>query len=611
MAKRSAVKQLNNVHPVSSDDDNEEPKEFRQASEEVLRTRKIKPLKKKGSGFSSAPFNYGLQVGSDGGLRAQASSSTIPDSTPMEDKSHSSNNVHLIAQLKGLNASFVAMLQKYPVEDYSTVCQEYIRYRKEIIDEFSSKNEASKPTYSFGNSSGENVGATQSVKVSTTTFNFGSVSNQNNSNLDLRAVLDSGTANFGTSSNNSNTLVTTSSPAKREVDGSELPLGTAKMPSQAIAADPVASKPSFSFGVQASVGKEATGNKPGFSFGVTSVPSATLIPSTQQSFKPLFGFQNNDQSQNNEETPAQMATSTESNPSTTGFSFGTSLGEKGKDSTQKQVFAFSTKVESANALQTPKLPSLFTFGKSESPKKEDPQPTFTFGSKPSPTKDTSEPAFSVRGTENPGESAKPNFVFGSVTQPSKPAFTFGSKPTKDTSEPAVSAGGTGNPGESGKPKFEFGSVTQSSKPAFTFGSKPLSPTKTDAQPIFSFGDSSKSNTGSDNREPVFAFGSNPDMSKPTFSFGAKPTSPNQNGSKPAFSFSSAPSSIPNPNQSSTSFAVGDSKSAPKFSFGMSSTTPLSNSLFSGPTSTSKPDGEGDGEGEEEETPPEPQLGSSC
>jgi hypothetical protein len=551
MAKRSAVKQLNNVHPISSDEDNEEPTEFKQASEEVLRTRKIKPLKKKGNGTVTAPLSSGFQFGSSGGLGFQSPGISAPNANNHESNL-SEHDTNFVSKLKALNASFVAMLQKYPIEDYSTVCQEYIRYRKDIIEKFNSAStkESKTPVFSIGNEAGGKVRESNPVAPSIPSFSFGVAQGnplqQKNVGFGAEAGQNSG---FGVSSDNTNTPAKATSPNKQESIPTGFSFGATTASSPSL--NSITPKGTFTFGVPATGAQETQPVKPGFSFGIAPIPSSHSIPSAQPLFKPELSSNPKPVSPVRED-PSKQTLITDGEKSAveapkSQFSFGSGVGEGPKSESQKPVFAFGAKALSSNEDSKSKSQPAFTFGnKPPSPKKDDTKPTFTLGS----------------------------------------ALT-----TNKTEEPA-------------KPKFEFGSNTDTSKPAFTFGTNPVSETK----PTFTFGTLSETNKQTDIVKPAFSFGSNTDTSKPAFTFGAKPISPTKDGPKPAFSFASAPLNAPKTADVNTAPSLNGNSSAPKFTFGMSAAPPLSNSLFSTPVNLSKPDTEGDGDGEEEDIPQEPQLG---
>ncbi|RDW37057.1 hypothetical protein B0I73DRAFT_103578, partial [Yarrowia lipolytica] len=251
----------------------------------------------------------------------------------------------------------------------------------------------------------------------------------------------------------------------------------------------------------------------------------------------------------------------------------------------------------------------FSFGRAtgdsdKAPKPSESKPSFSFGSSKSAEE---KPNFSL-GAEKTKETNETNtkphetsFSFGAKKDASvaAPSFSFGAKPEEKKPEekkpeekkdaPSFSFGS--KPDSENKPAaatFSFGAKSDSAPKPLTFGSKPLDKGDTNkpaaedkaaSKPMFSFGSTSNTASGStaattDSSNPsTITFGANAPEApsateKPPFSFGikndTKDTSTEPAAPKPLFSFGGAAATNDKKEESKPA-AFGSA--APSFSFG--------------------------------------------
>jgi hypothetical protein len=607
MTKRSASKQINNVSN-DQDSDSELPTGIPLASEQVLKTRVIKPLKRRGMGptpSSSTLFPFGntelygkdgMQFGSMVGVAPphQTTSTTTITTEPYHTPSIS-NAIPELLNLKSLNHSFLEMVQKHvgrdSVVDLSLVCKEYIGYRSTCVANIAS-------TIASGIEEKKVVDSTLGGNppiLGKSGFNFGepnqsvhsgALSSQNPSTLSIRKSEPSLSETNVVSSHLQNQtesgkpLFTVGEPqVSKTNDTSDSCFGTKP---QLEMKDNDISKPVFTFATRPFSGKKedvhgfsfgvntattSSTDKPAFSFGTQSQPGKTstdkpAFTTTSSTDKPAFSFGAQSQPGNKEEHLNPVSTSTDKPSISIGADSPTgkkepvsfSFGGNSTTSTGKPVFSFGTTTATSSADKP-----AFSFGTQQQfGKKEEVATTST----------TDKPAFSFGTQQQFGK--KEEVATTSTTD--KPAFSFGTPSqsgkkeevatTSSTDKPAFSFG---TPSQSGK-KEEVATTSSTDKPAFSFGTQQqvgkkeeVATTSSTDKPAFSFG--TQQQVGK--KEPApFSFGSTSSTSieKPTFAFGK---SSNITGDK-------------------TSVGVSFGQTDKPFSFTMDTPTPLTASVFSQP-----------------------------
>ncbi|KAI8910243.1 hypothetical protein EDD86DRAFT_204869, partial [Gorgonomyces haynaldii] len=449
MSKRGAENYLTQLNSGREDDGDDEPQEFRKASEDVIQQRAIKTPKSKRlnpGATPKAPFS-GFSFGA--APQPELRGSQDP-ATPAVKISQPKPDDALKKELKtqrGLNESFLQQLRKMvdsdPTRDLSVVFKQYETYRKEIEPAPVDSRLGPKPV----------VKAVEQAKAPLTP---------------QKDKVGLTPAAFGLGSPMKTVPPLTYA---KEAPKSAVNLSKQETP-----------KATFSFG-QAPPEKVDI-PKPVFNFGGSQAAPAFGTPSEKKDdSKPAFSFG----------APPSSEKKDDSKPA---FTFGAPPSTEKKDEPPKSGFTFNAPA-SAEKKSDPK--PAFTFGAPATEKKDEPpKPAFSFGSAAEKKDEPPKAGFtfgSAAPAEKKDEPPKAAFSFGAPSsaekhhEPPQPAFSFG-QPAEKKEEPPKASFTFGKPAENGsKPAFSFGQPTENgSKPAFSFG-QPADPKPAEQAPAsgFTFG----------------------------------------------------------------------------------------------------------------------------
>ncbi|KAJ3270952.1 hypothetical protein HDV01_007282 [Terramyces sp. JEL0728] len=470
MGKRDAEQQLDSYN-WQADNEDDGPQEFQKASEREISKRQIKPLRKgirktaAANPVRSNPYANAFKPADSTptpsnslgtglfGIPTANNPVSVSVAPALTSKADNSNEIKVFAEkIVGLNNSFLKQITDHVKSksniDLTVLCNDYIRFRKEIIAA-QPKEESSKAPL-FGSSLNDsNLKALEkeemlsdaSSKPPLFTNNFKGADNQEPdkelSSAPLFGVSRAPAVTAGEKSQPQAPAFSfgTSAPLFSVGDDSEKKDSTFnfKAPTTNLFAKPDPSKDlpkevspaaTFSFGAP----KDDTKSTPAFSFGAPKTDTA--------SSKPTFSFGAPMVNTTSDKPVSFAAPKTTDSSDKPAFSF-SALSKP--DGTPAPAFSFGTpKTDIATPTPAPKgdaPASTFAFGAPKAdvstsnlfgaPKGDAPASTFAFGA---PKETTTAFSFTAPKTD---AAAKPAFSFNAPSDGSKPAFSFGA-PKSDT-----------------------------------------------------------------------------------------------------------------------------------------------------------------------------------
>ncbi|KAJ3321923.1 hypothetical protein HDV06_003790 [Boothiomyces sp. JEL0866] len=494
MGKRDAEHQLDSYN-WQADDNDDGPQDFQRASEREISRRQIKPLRKgirksaatnarsnpyANSFKPSEPVNSSNTTGLFGIPAANASAATtnlFSQATPaLAPKVDNSNEIRLFAEkIVGLNKSFLKQVTDYVNQtsniDLCVLCNEYIKFRKEIIASQPSESSTKAPIFGAALTSDSNLTALEKEKQGKFSDGaskpplFTSSFNSTGKNEESPAKPS---FSFGGPPASDKPLFTIGSKSENKDSSFEAPKLSFGAPNTNQFSKPestVESKPAFAFGAP----KTDSAIPPAFSFGAPKTDSKTTAAG-----KPAFIF-GAPKTVTLDEKPSNASSGPQGDSSDKSlFTFGAKENTK---AAEEPLFSIGAKTDTAT--ENPK----FTFGaKTDSDPKE--KPAFSFGA-PKTDSTTTAPAFSFStpksdiATPTPapkGDAPTSTFSFGAAKDSSNAAsgFSFAAPKTDAVSKPAFSFGASA---DTGKAPFTFG-APKADAPAFSFATP-----KVDDKPV--------------------------------------------------------------------------------------------------------------------------------
>jgi hypothetical protein len=519
MAKREADHQLTdqNYHHQHQD---EEQGSFKQASQQELSTRKIKPLRGKTATTLLASLD---QTPS----KPQKQISPPKHQTPFKPVAttfgiqKNQKEIDYIENLNELNHSFLneitLLLKSDKIINLELLCDDYKKFRHELSDGYNNSiilktRDVEKKVESDYNFKG--FGSKTSVQFGAPVDKPFGFSN----------------ASFG--------------QKPMEVSSSGSSLNSSPKPVTAFSLGPEATSFNFSsagFKQPAKSGWECgacmVNNKDGAAKCIacetpnpSAKPAVDVAPKFALQAAPSTGFNfssagfNPPKAEDKPTTGFSFGASKQAEAkASTGFSFGTPKPVEDKASTG---FSFGTlkpaedKTTTGISFGTPKpaedkATTGFSFG-TPKPVEDKASTGFSFGIL-KPPEDKTTTGFSF-GTPKPAEDkATSGFSFGTPKPAEQKPFVFGAKPAEDKPTAGFSFGTPKSAEDKATTGFSFGTPKPAEQKPFVFGAKPAEdkPT-TDAKPAFSFGTAANSSTGLQTptsvtfgqpQTPAFQFGS--------------------------------------------------------------------------------------------------------
>lgn len=542
MAKRRASKQLTKDSLFAGDESSGESDEVHGvAAPDVLAKRKFAVPRAR----RTRPTNEQPRANPFSNMSSKAStpfSFLAPTAPSTLSFGTSSSPVHSDRQLefRALNTTFAAKIASLNThagfEDFSSICQKYLRYARQINGVEADPVENVDVTVEIP-STRKSIMTEPSDVSNPPNRSAGSVSMDVDVAVEVPPVEKKPLFSFGTASQNLKEGTT--------FDGSRpaVPASLANVDKSSAV---------FSFG------KPTSEPAPVFKFGAAGASIADLNKENKQK---------DDPAKNDDSDLTGSAEESSNKP-------GVGTSASGNKSGAGALKSVGSEEDKAQPLLGNSSQPGFAFGKASNDKH-----AFSFNptSKPFSFKGDSVGADGAsNGEESATKSAKPPFAFGSTS--SEAATPSGSDPDNArgsdaaSSKPSLSLPSLAGDVESkplpfaGQP-FSFVKDSGAAKPAFSFGSsaspaesKPFSLGASTganaAKPAFSFGQAAPASEATG--KPVFSFGKPSDTpEKPTsaFSFG-KPSEQTDSAPKPAFSFGGAPGSAPAPGESKPAFSFG-------------------------------------------------------